>query len=299
VSTLRISLFGTFSLQRDGQNVSRFPSRKVRDLLAYLALNRRTSFSREHLAGLFWGDFDDEKARHSLNTAVWRMNGVLLEHAGDRGRGCLRITPQEIGFNPGANVWVDVSEFESRCALAERAQTPETRAALEAQAVTFYTGDLMADCYEDWCDLERERLRCMYLNTLGRLVTYHARRKEHDAAIEYAQRILACDSVREEVHRELIELYVAAGQPAAALRQYRKCEEVLQRELAVAPMRETQALLTTVLAAGPRVAPNGSQVGTSMLAEIKDEFAATVALVQEAVAAVNQMQARLRELAAA
>ena len=302
VSTLRIRLFGGFQLERDGQSIGRFPSRKVRDLLAYLALNRQTTHSREHLAGLLWGDSDDERARHSLNTALWRLNGVLDTRSGDSRRAYLRATPQEIAMSSTADVWLDVAEFESRCALAERAQTPEARAALEHQAVSFYTGDLLPDCYEDWCDLERERLRCLYLGVLQRLVRYHASRHEHDAAIDVARRILACDSLREEVHRELIELYLAAGQPVAALRQYRQCEDLLQRELAVAPMRETQALLARILAAQqPRIgaaARTASSVGgSSLLADIARELAATVALVQEASAACNQMQARLRELA--
>jgi len=55
VSTLRIKLFGSLDLEQDGRALARFPSRKVRDLFAYLALNRQTVHSREHLAGLFWG----------------------------------------------------------------------------------------------------------------------------------------------------------------------------------------------------------------------------------------------------
>lgn len=92
MSTLRIRLFGSFELERDDQFFGRFPSRKVRDLFAYLALNRQTMHSREHLASLFWGESDDEKARHSLNTALWRLHGVLETHAGQRGRGYLRVT---------------------------------------------------------------------------------------------------------------------------------------------------------------------------------------------------------------
>src|SRR3954454_484984 len=94
VSTLRIKLFGSLDLERDGRALARFPSRKVRDLFAYLALNRQTIHSREHLAGLFWGESDDERARHSLNTALWRLNGVLSADDGERGRAQLRVTPQ-------------------------------------------------------------------------------------------------------------------------------------------------------------------------------------------------------------
>jgi DNA-binding SARP family transcriptional activator len=306
VSTLRIRLFGCVDIERDGQVLARFPSRKVRDLFAYLALNRQMTHSREHLAGLFWGDSDGEKARHSLNTALWRLNGVLAEADGDRGRSYLRVTPHEIGFNSTSDFWLDVGEFESRCALADKASNPDEQAALYGQAVSFYRADLMTDCYEEWCIGERERLQCRYLRALEKLLAYHARHKDYDTAIDYARRILACDSLREEVHRELIELLLAAGQQGAALRQYRQCEELLQRELAVLPMAETQALLTRILGIKEQAKPQPAHKltvvhevpTTSTLAEMARELAASFALVQEAAAACTRAQARLQQLAA-
>jgi DNA-binding SARP family transcriptional activator len=304
VSTLRIRLFGSLDLERDGQSLARFPSRKVRDLFAYLTLNRETAHPREQLAGLFWGDSDDDKARHSLNTALWRLNGVLTDGVGDRGRAQLRITPQEIGFNPVADFWLDIAEFESRCALADACTAPDQQAVLFKQAVSFYTGDLLPDCYEEWCIEERERLQCLYLRALGELLKYHAKRRCFDAAIDSARRILAVDSLREEVHRELIQLYLATGQTASALRQYRVCEELLQRELAVAPMPETQAMLVQILGTNqlrPVAAESHSSARDGMsltLVEIARDLAASMALVQQAIASFDQAQARLQELAA-
>ena len=123
-------------------------------------------------------------------------------------------------------------------------------------------------------------------------------------AIDCARRILAADSLREEVHRELIGLYMASGQTASALRQYRVCEELLQRELAVAPMPETQALLVRILAANQTRSVPDARSSTSVdsmssaLAEIAHELAASMALVQQAVAACDQAQARLQKLVA-
>jgi DNA-binding SARP family transcriptional activator len=302
VSTLRIRLFGSMEIERDGKPLARFPSRKVRDLFAYLALNRQSTHSREHLAGLFWGESDDDRARHSLNTALWRLNGVLTESGGGRARAQLRVTPQEIGFNASGDFWLDVAEFESRCALGEKASNADEQAALYAQAVSFYRAELLTDCYEEWCVLERERLHCRFLRALEQLLSYHARGRHTDVAIDYAKRILACDSLREEVHRQLIELYLTDGQPAAALRQYRQCEELLQRELAVQPMAETRALLTRILSAEhihvvPREAPPAPEPMTpSTLAEMARELAASFALVQQAAAACTQAQARLQQL---
>jgi DNA-binding SARP family transcriptional activator len=53
--------------------------------------------------------------------------------------------------------------------------------------------------------------------------------------------------LREDVQRDLMQHYLAAGQPAEALHQYRVCEEVLRRELGIEPMPETQALLPRIL----------------------------------------------------
>src|SRR5260370_36036238 len=72
---------------------------------------------------------------------------------------------------------------------------------------------------------------------------------EYDLAIDCARRILGCDPLREEVHRDLMRLHLTAGQPAAAMRQYRLCEELLRQELAVEPAPETRALLAPILGA--------------------------------------------------
>ena len=48
--------------------------------------------------------------------------------------------------------------------------------------------------------------------------------------------------LREDVHRELMQLFVLNGQRAHALRQFEHCRELLRRELAIHPMRETMAL---------------------------------------------------------
>jgi DNA-binding SARP family transcriptional activator len=161
--------------------------------------------------------------------------------------GYLRVTSQQIAFNAASGAWLDVAEFESRCQLAEQAQSPAQRAALYSQAVSFYRGDLLTDCYEDWCVVERERLQTLYVRALARLMAYNTDKAEYDAAIDCARRILGCDPLREEVHRDLMRLHLNAGQPAAALRQYRQCEELLRAELAVEPAPETRALLAPIL----------------------------------------------------
>jgi DNA-binding SARP family transcriptional activator len=300
--TLRIKLFGSLELERDGQPLPRFASRKSGELFAYLALNRKAPHTREHLAGVFWGESAEDRARHTLNTTLWRINRVLEpSDASGAARGYLRVSPQHIGFNAASGVWLDVAEFESRCALAEQTEAPSQRFALYSQAVSLYRGELLVDCYEDWCIVERERLQGLYVRALAQLMAYNSGNTEFDRAIECARRILNCDPLREEVHRDLMRLHLNAGQPAAALRQYRQCEDLLRDELGVEPAPETRALLTPILGAScmPSTSVKGfiqGEVGLAAQSDLAAKIADLSAACDAAQAQLAQAMALLREL---
>ena len=72
-------------------------------------------------------------------------------------------------------------------------------------------------------------------------------RGEYQAAIAYARRYLAADELAEDMHRRLIALFAATGDRGAALRQFDQCAAVLERELGVRPLPETQAVHQAVL----------------------------------------------------
>ena len=272
--SLEIRLFGAFRVRDRARGATHPLAGKVRDLFAYLLLQRESTHAREHLAGLFWGDSDDEKARHCLNTTLWRLNRTLIA-IGDSSHQHLRIDARNIGFNVASDCWIDVVEFETRCNWAEKMDSAdsEQKANLYRQAVSFYDGDLLTDCYEDWCVIERERFRCMYARALKWLVTYYAGERDYATAIDYARRSLACDPLHEEVHRQLIQMYLALGQPADALRQFRSCEEVIRCELAQDLMPETRALLpqiTGFAAKAPLVSAHRESSPQMPLADIPD-----------------------------
>lgn len=302
MSTLEVTLFGTLSVRRVDAPLPQFPSGKIKQLFAFLLLNRHAVHPREQLAGLFWGDEADQRARHCLNTALWRLNRVLAQ-SGPR-TPYLRVDAQNIGFNTASDFHLDVDEFESRCTLADQIGTdaPEKQAALYRQAVARYRGDLLVDCYEDWCLIERERFRCLYIRALGRLLTYHSVRGAHDDAVDCARRILSCDPLREDVHRDLIELFLAINHPADALRQYRTCEGLLARELAVEPMPETRALLHRIIGAAPRLdhlVPTSAVPG-SLTAEraLRQKLHAATVQLREAAGAFDRGRIQLQEATA-
>jgi DNA-binding SARP family transcriptional activator len=303
VASLEIRVFGSLRLQDRETGIVRPLNGKVRDLFSYLLVAREVVHSREQLAGIFWGDSDGEKARHCLNTTLWRLNRLL---AATGANNHLRVGAYNIGFNVASDCWIDVVEFETRCNWAEASagMSAEQQALLYGQAVSFYDGDLLTDCYEDWCVIERERLRCLYARALKWLIAYHIARQEYPPAIEYARRALLCDPLYEEVHRQLMQIYLATGQPNEALRQYRACETIIRRELAQEPMPETQAFLKQILGGAPSaVVAQARSATTVMRAEgqqrqTSDALAAAAAQLCHAAETLEQSHGQLRRVSA-
>jgi TolB-like protein/Flp pilus assembly protein TadD len=119
-----------------------------------------------------------------------------------------------------------------------------TKAGRFEEAVALYRGPLLDehgvrdDAFEEWLGVERGRLHDLAVDALDRL----AASQSGDVAMKTAQRLLQLDPAREETHRLLMRLYMAAGQRAQALRQYQQCCDALQRELQAQPDIETERL---------------------------------------------------------
>lgn len=287
MASLEIRLFGALRVGRAGRPLERLPGKRVTDLFAYLVLTRGTIHARDHLAGIFWGDQEEIRARHCLNTALWRLRQALGD--GSDGQAWLLVDAQSIGFNPACNARIDVVEFENRVGLAERIahQAPTQAATLLHEATALYCADLLVDCYDDWCLLERERLLRIYQRSLQTLASYHSARGESALAIDLGHRLLSRDPLREDVYRDLIRDYLAAGQPAEALRQYRACEEILRRELGIEPMPETQAMLPRILAAWAETYQHGDAPSAP------PDLAGVIAALRSAVRGLDEARAKV------
>lgn len=105
---------------------------------------------------------------------------------------------------------------------------------------------MLADFYDDWLSLPRDRLRSRYQTLLRRLADRQYGRGDHQAAAATARRLLELDLADEFAHRQLIACYLAQGDRAAARRQYEACVGALRAELGVSPSDETEALLAAM-----------------------------------------------------
>lgn len=248
---LRFYFLGTPRIERDdiAQSEVRL-TRLPQSLLAYLLVYRERSHPREVLVGVFWGDEREERGRSCLTTALWRLRRAVVLDTGPEAHSLVSAASGDVHLDARVPYWLDVAELEraARGALQQPVEDVSVEAvAALATAVQLYRGDLLEGFYDDWVLRERERLRVLYQHCLVYLMRYHRIRDSWSDSLTYGGLLLQHDPLREDVHREVMRLYMRAGQRTLALRQYELCREILARELAIEPMEETRALYAELL----------------------------------------------------
>jgi oligopeptide transport system substrate-binding protein len=231
--TLEVYQLGTLEMRCDGQPLSKPPTLKSQSLFAYLVLHRQQPQPRERLAGLFWGERTERKARRSLATALWHIRRCLPEET------LLLSDSHTAQFDPQSDLWLDVEEFERKAARDDMASLQS--------AVALYRGDFLDGFYDDWIISERYRLEGLLLDVLARLMLGREAGGEHQAALEAALRLLGRDPLREDAHRLAMRAHCRLGQRNAALEQYHRCREIVLQELGAEPMVETTQLYQAIM----------------------------------------------------
>jgi DNA-binding SARP family transcriptional activator len=214
--------------------------RQVRALLYRLAAGQRP-VPRERLCFLFWPDTPESAARRKLTGLVNHLRRTLPAPE-------LLVTDDDQVWLDPERTWSDTVAFD-RC----DAQASTLERAVGLYRGLFLDGFSLPDSpeFEMWAALERQAWERRYLDALATLIKAHAANQEHDAAIRCARDYLAADELAEDIHRRLIELYAAAGDRSSALRQFEDCAAVLERELGVQPLPETQAVYQAILESQP------------------------------------------------
>lgn len=237
----RLELLGRLRATRGEQEITHFRSQKTALLFAYLAYYPARPQSRTALMDLLWPDSRLEAARANLSNALsWLRREFPPESPGSpflivADHTCVQLNP--VLFR------TDVAELEVALQAVAQAVEPAALAQRLLQAVDLYQGELLPGYSEDWVLQERYWLAERSFQTLGRLLRHLEAAGDRETAVRYAQQGVRADPLREEGHRELMRLYAAAGQPAAALRQFQQLERLLKEQLGTTPDATTLALV--------------------------------------------------------
>jgi DNA-binding SARP family transcriptional activator/predicted ATPase len=253
---LHIHLFGAPQILRNDRP---FPIlRSQHRALLYRLAATLEPVGREQLCFLFWPDTNDANARRQLTQSLSHLRRALP--APD-----LLVTTKDHAYLDPARVWVDSAAFAALINPTDPAArkhgseeaTERLKAAVDLYTGPFLYGFSLPGCpeFEQWLRRERRHNEQCVLDALLALLNDATARSAYAESIGYARRYLVVDELAEEVHRRLIDLYARSGDRSAARQQFEACAAILEQELGVEPLPETQAAYQAALAVRPPPRP--------------------------------------------
>lgn len=243
MTQLKIQLLGGYEIaDSSGQQVL-LPTRKSWALFSYLASNSGRSIPREELADLLWNRSGEEQARASLRQELANLRKGLAQADWDP----INATKDSISLSLN-NVDLDLHVFKDNASKGD----PESleRAARQYRG-TFLKGlSVRSDTFEDWVTNEQRYLQETVVEVLLKQLDLAAAGNRSVSVEAAAKQLQTIDPSNERSYRELMRWYSQNGRRAEALRQYKRCEEALKRELDTSPSPETLSLAEEIRKTG-------------------------------------------------
>jgi DNA-binding SARP family transcriptional activator len=229
-ATPTIRLLGRLQVEQGGAPVE-LPARKSEALLAVLARRPGVPHGREQLAALLWPEVAEAQARTSLRQALGHLRSRISD-------ALIKSSADQLYLEPAA-ASVDVAELER---ILRRPPLEREPAQHWLRGSLLEGFPAVSDAFADWLAIERARLSERLVPALEECLAALSAAGQLERALELGVRLTELEPARESVHRALIRLELARGEPAAALSRYERCRELLLRLLGVEPAPETAQL---------------------------------------------------------
>ncbi|GAA0250423.1 bacterial transcriptional activator domain-containing protein [Cryptosporangium japonicum] len=113
--------------------------------------------------------------------------------------------------------------------------------------ITQLVGEVLPDWDEPWVEAERERFRQLRLHRLEEAADRALDDGHHHLALQAALSACAAEPLRESAHRRVMQVHLAEGNPAEALRHYHTIRRLLRDELGLPPASATRAVVSHLL----------------------------------------------------
>jgi DNA-binding SARP family transcriptional activator/TolB-like protein len=233
---LRISVIGGAHFNYNGREID-LRNRKARAIFGYLALTPAGDEPREKLAGLFWSEFSENKARATLRQAIHEFREALQEV------GCSAVASgrMTVGLRPGSYV-VDLDEM---LAVVAGREAPEALLHQERLAETLLAGyDDLDPAFHVWLMARRQGLHDRLIRGLEE--GYRDQALDRRRRRQLAQATLLLDPTHEEACRIVMRCAAEAGETGAAIRVYDELYRLLGEDYDMEPSAATQELIAEV-----------------------------------------------------
>ncbi|GAA2668405.1 hypothetical protein GCM10010400_31580 [Streptomyces aculeolatus] len=247
---MRFGVLGPLAVWTAGGQAVRVPEVKVRSLLADLLIHAGRAVPADRLVDDLWGDSPPANPAGALQTRVSQLRRAL-EEAEPGARALVVSRPPGYLLDAGPEA-TDTGRFAALTAAARRADGPRARAALLADALALWRGEVLADfADEEFARAEIARLDELRLTALEEQAEARLELGEHALLADELGDLVARHPLRERLRAAQLRALYRAGRQSDALASYGRLRAQLAEELGLDPGPELAALHQAILEQDP------------------------------------------------
>ncbi len=217
----------------DGRPITAWEGSLPRNLFYFFI--DKPMVTRSEVFEAFWPDLGVKEATNVFHVTKRKISEKLGYD----------LTSYENGFyvpNPRLDRLYDVAIFESYVDAAMKADDDVTAEENWFKAVEIYRGQFLKEVNMEWSNQRRQELRELYAQALIGLARLYRQNGKSDDALAYFIRATGEKPDREDVHRDIMEIYAEQGRHEDVDFQYQVLNDTLEDRLGIMPSQETRDL---------------------------------------------------------
>ena len=185
-------------------------------LLFFFALDR-PSITRSEICQAFWPELVTDQAVNVFHVTKRRLHKALDMDVLVHDEGYYRV-------NPELAIKYDVMDFVSTL-MAGRDENNPNRVEAWGNAIELYRGPFLQGHNDAWIIERRKDFQAGYLEALTEMARVRIAEDRPEHALAFLQKALSEDNTRENIHREVMQLYAKLGRRSEAAAHYQKLVE--------------------------------------------------------------------------
>lgn len=229
----------------NGREITNWDGALPRNLFFYFMDN--PLITRDEIFATFWPELSVKEATNVFHVTKRKISeriGMKIDEPGS-----YELTQYTSGFYiPSGKIvrHYDASDFREAIERALIAESEREEEALYKRAIDLYKAAFLQTVNMSWVEERRDYLRQLYAQALLGMGRICKNRKEFDRALGFFTRAVREMPEREDIHREVMSMYINLGKPEEARLQYQRLEKMLHDTLGINPSKETRELLNLI-----------------------------------------------------
>lgn len=241
---LEVYAFGQGHVFVDGREITQWEGALPRNLFFYLV--DHPLITRDEIFEIFWPNLSVKEATNVFHVTKRKITGLISAAVG---AGTYELTQYKSGFYTPSNKVArhyDAADFEDVITRATTAVTDQEEQDLLLRAIALYREAYLQTIDMPWAVERREKLRQQYVQACNQVARSLRRTNDWQRALGFYSRAIKVAPEREDIHREMMKIYIQNAMYADAIKQYESLATTLKDMLGVTPAPELRELYGSI-----------------------------------------------------